>query len=415
MRVLFLSEYYPYDLPIEVAGVFQRMRMLLDALTGLGTVDILFFTPEGVDTSPSGSRRFEAKLFAHWGLRANVFFRQQQPSPPRFFLSRVPFWARCVASGAVAYYSRRLNLNNSHPPSVEALERCLDRRPDLILACRLGTMAPLLMTRRLLPPVFFDLDDAEHVRALRLAGNVGSLLSRAEACATAPILLWSEWRAMQLARATFVCSERDLHRFRHFPRHGHRAVVPNTLPMPAPEPPACEPSLLFIGFYGYPSNVEAADFLVREIWPQVHAQQPGARLLIAGPEPERIPALAGRPAGVEVLGFVEDLPALYRRTRVVCCPIRVAGGTRIKILEAASYGRPIVSTRVGAEGLDLRDGEEILLRDDPQSFAAACVELLKDTASAERLGTAARAAMARRYDRAATVRRIRDLITAGLS
>jgi glycosyltransferase involved in cell wall biosynthesis len=173
---------------------------------------------------------------------------------------------------------------------------------------------------------------------------------------------------------------------------------------------AVEPTLLFIGNYVYPPNVEAADFLVREVWPRVQTRHPDARLLIAGSYTERIPALAGRPAGVEVLGFVDDLAGLYQRTRVVCCPIRVAGGTRVKIVEAAAFGKPVVSTTVGAEGLDFRDGEEILLRDDPEALAEACSRLLADPGFSERMGIAARAAVSRRYDRAATVARIRDLI-----
>ncbi len=413
MRVLFLTEYYLYDQRTDVSGVFQRMRMLIDAVKTLGELDILFFTSPGMDTSPAASRQLESTLADHWDVRANVFFRHHETSPIKPFWTRLPFWARCIASGAVAYQSG-LSLNSSHRPSVDAVNHCLDRQPDLVLAFRLGTMAPLLRTSRPLPPIFFDLDDAEHVKALRTARHDPGLRPRAAAYASVPILLWSERRAMSLACSTFVCSTRDRRRFRHFPRHQYRAIVPNAVAIPAAHSPCSELTLLYLGNYVYPPNVEAADFLVREIWPRVHARQPNARLLIAGSYAERIPGLAGQPAGVEVLGFVDDLSALYRRTRVVCCPIRVAGGTRVKILEAAAFGKPVVATTVGAEGLDLHNDRELLLRDDPQSFADACVSLLGDPGLAERLGTAARAAVSRLYDREATVVRIRRLITATL-
>jgi glycosyltransferase involved in cell wall biosynthesis len=95
---------------------------------------------------------------------------------------------------------------------------------------------------------------------------------------------------------------------------------------------------------------------------------------------------------------------------VICCPIFVGGGTRIKILEAAAHGRPVVATRIGAEGLDMTDGEELLLRDDPESFAAACVELLRSSELCERLGTAAYRKALQQYDRRAILPLIRNYL-----
>ena len=107
---------------------------------------------------------------------------------------------------------------------------------------------------------------------------------------------------------------------------------------------------------------------------------------------------------------MNNLDPLYRRVRIVCCPILSGGGTRLKILEAGAYGKAIVSTTVGAEGLDLRDDQGIVLRDGGPAFARVCVELLRDPARCERLGAAAREAVARRYDRRKIVAHIRDEI-----
>lgn len=414
MRVLFLTEFYPFDVRTEVFGVFKRLRLFLDAVEPLGEVDVLFFAPLGVDSSPAAARRLEGEIEAVWGLRLNVFVRAQQPAGPRPLRGRVPLWIRCVSQGAVTYDSD-LSLNNSHGPSLEAVAQCLDRRPDMILAFRLGTMAPLLRLDRKLPPIFFDLDDVEHIKALRTARSMRHLLPRLATYAAVPVLWWSEYRAMALARSTFVSSTPDLQRFTRFPRRAHRVVLPNAVEIPPSAPPASDKTLLFLGSYIYGPNVEAAEYLIREIWPRVKEREPAARLLIGGPWPERIPSHASLPAGVDFLGFVDDLGSLYRRTGVVCCSVQVGAGTRYKILEAAAHGKPIVSTSVGAEGIAFRDGEQILLRDDPGSFATACLRVLADSALGVRLGSAARAVVQQRYDRELIMGEIRKAISVGLA
>ena len=414
MRILFLSEYYPFDIRTEVYGVFKRMRMLLDAVKAFGELDVLFFAPLGVDPSPEAAGQLEREIEAVWGLRVNVFVRAQQPAGSRPLRGRLPLWIRCLRRGAVTYDSE-LSLNTSHGPSLESVAQCLDRRPDLVLAFRLGTMAPLLLLDRELPPIFFDLDDVEHIKAIRTARRMQDLLPRLATYAAVPILWWSEYRAMALARSTFVSSSHDLRRFTRFPRRAHRVVVPNAVSIPPSRPLPSEMTLLFLGNYTYLPNVEAAEYLIRDVWPRVKEREPNARLLIGGAWPERIPSKASPPPGVEFVGFVEDLDALYRRTRVVCCGVQVGSGTRIKILEAAAHGKPIVSTSVGAEGIALRDGVEIFLRDDPDSFAAACLRILADSTLGDRLGSAARAVVRQRYERDLIIQDIRKAMMSGLA
>jgi len=165
-----------------------------------------------------------------------------------------------------------------------------------------------------------------------------------------------------------------------------------------------------VATYAYSANIIAAEFLVRGVWPLVRRACPDARLIVAGNKPERIPSFAQRPAGVEFTGFVPDLEPLYRSAAMVCCPVLSGGGTRVKILEAAAHGKAVVSTVVGAEGLDLRDGIEIVLRDGARAFAEACTELLRDPVRRDALGRAARDAVARRYDRRRVVNLVKDEI-----
>jgi glycosyltransferase involved in cell wall biosynthesis len=133
-------------------------------------------------------------------------------------------------------------------------------------------------------------------------------------------------------------------------------------------------------------------------------------LIIAGLVPERIRGYHAGVPGVEFTGFVDDLEALYQRARVICAPILVGGGTRVKIIEAAAFGKAIVATRVGVEGLDMRDGVELLVRDDPDSFAEACLQLLDDAVLCERLGRAAYATVVRYYGRSEIVSLIQSYL-----
>jgi glycosyltransferase involved in cell wall biosynthesis len=128
--------------------------------------------------------------------------------------------------------------------------------------------------------------------------------------------------------------------------------------------------------------------------------------VIAGEKPERIPSFGQHHAGVEYTGFVADLNSLYRVARIVCCPIRAGGGTRIKIIEAAAHAKPVVSTRLGAEGLQLEDGREILVRDDPQQIADICIRLLREDALCASIGNAGRTKAIQLYDRQNVMRHI---------
>jgi glycosyltransferase involved in cell wall biosynthesis len=149
------------------------------------------------------------------------------------------------------------------------------------------------------------------------------------------------------------------------------------------------PSLAFLGAYSYPPNNEAVEYFLTSCWDRVRSAHPAATLLVVGRDPQSIPSYRRKPEGVEFLGFVDDLDSVYRRARVIICPILQGGGTRVKLVEAASFGKPIVSTTIGAEGLGFTSGVQSLLADTPEAFADACVRLLRDDRLAEALSKAA--------------------------
>ena len=120
-----------------------------------------------------------------------------------------------------------------------------------------------------------------------------------------------------------------------------------------------------------------------------------ATLTIAGRNPPASIRQLVKNPGVHVTGTVPDVRPYLARAHVAVVPLRVGGGTRIKIFEAMSMGKPVVSTRIGAEGLPVADGQDILLAESPQAFAAAVIALLRDERARRRLGAAARATAAR--------------------
>jgi sugar transferase (PEP-CTERM/EpsH1 system associated) len=161
---------------------------------------------------------------------------------------------------------------------------------------------------------------------------------------------------------------------------------------------AASTAVVFTGSLAYPPNADAAGFLLDAVWPRVRSQVPDATCAIVGRDPS--PALRRRDGvdGVAVTGLVDDVRPYLARAAVVAVPLRAGGGTRLKILEAMASGRAIVSTRLGAEGLEAEDGRHLVLADDPADFAAAVVALLRDPGRRRALGRAARRQAEDRYD-----------------
>ena len=158
-------------------------------------------------------------------------------------------------------------------------------------------------------------------------------------------------------------------------------VVPNGVNAarynPLPELPGSE-EILIIGKMDYAPNVDSALFFCKEIFPLVQAQVPQARVLVVGADPlPEVRALAADPA-VEITGYVDDVLPYYQRSCLSAVSLRAGSGTRLKILEAMALGRPVVSTTLGCEGLDVTPDDNILVADSPTDFGTQTVRLLTD-------------------------------------
>jgi glycosyltransferase involved in cell wall biosynthesis len=159
------------------------------------------------------------------------------------------------------------------------------------------------------------------------------------------------------------------------------AVIPicvDTAAVPPVAPSAAPFRVTHVGTMFWPPNVEGILWFWETIWPQVRAQVPGARLTVIGKDPpDRIRALGQQP-DVDVLGYVADLAPYLADTAVFVVPLHAAGGMRVKIVDAWCWALPVVSTAIGAEGIAVRPGENIVIADDPSAFARAVLHLLRD-------------------------------------
>jgi glycosyltransferase involved in cell wall biosynthesis len=398
MRVLFVSSYFPDDPDRRTSGTYQRMGVFVDALKEIADLDMLFFVPDSISVEPASVARYREKLSRHWQTDLTLTLCPMEPAA-----GSTSRW-KAYGPGALSFRHQPPYRRMSSARHVRALEERLAVHPDAVFIHRLYSMSPLMrVARRDLPPVYFDLDDIEHVARWRSIRQPPTWLGKYLYLLQLPSLMSGELRAISLAEKTFVCSDQDRRYLsRTLRRHGV-VVVPNSVQVGEPLPTPAERTLLFLGTFGYQPNVNAAEHLIERIWPLVRREVPDAKLIIAGGFPENIKTPGGRGDNVELTGFVEDLEALYRRSRIVCTPILSGGGTRIKIIEAAAFGKPVVSTGLGNEGLAFRDGEELMIRDDPAGFAAACVALLEDDAECRRLGLAAHRVARERYDRRAVM------------
>jgi glycosyltransferase involved in cell wall biosynthesis len=402
-RVLFVTPQFPEEPSRSISGAFRRMRMWLDAIASMGAeLELLIFTPVRADASPGNAARVSRALADEWGLACKV--------------ELCPI-AQPAGGGPLANYLRPMFSLAGHTEfgrfggarQAGALAAGLSRSPDIVFFHTLyGATAG--WSRPAGARVYLDLPDIEHRRFLREIPQPPRGRLKPLRRLWVPSLWWGERVRIVRSDRTFVCSDIDRDYLRRAMGVTNVSVIPNAAARVEDRPASAEPNILFLGTYDYPPNRVAAEHLVRDVWPHLSRLRPEARLLIAGPCPEQIAGYRTPPAGVEYLGFVPDLEALYARTSVFCCPIRSGGGTRVKILEAASHGVPVVSTPIGAEGIDLEPGREIVLREGPEALAAGCAELLADPGRARSIGTLGRDRVRERYGRDAVVARMRAML-----
>jgi polysaccharide biosynthesis protein PslH len=293
--------------------------------------------------------------------------------------------------------------------TVPAMQRALDRvlrarRFDVVNLeftflgdCNLRQAPP----GERLPPLVVDSHNIDYDLARQYARAGNSLTRRLYAEANWRKLRREELGTYRDADGVYLCSAADeRHLLDHLP--GVRTVViPNAADVEYYRPRPTDPqpdgrTLVYFGLLSYVPNVDAVIHFVEEIWPRIAEVHPEARCkIIGGQPPPSLLALAG--PRVELTGFVSDLRPHLAAAAAVVVPLRVGGGTRLKIVEAMAMGKAIVSTTLGAEGIEAVPGRDLLVKDAPAAFADAVNRLLTEPGLAARIGQSARQLAVERY------------------
>ncbi len=368
MRLLVFYPYVPYPLD---RGTHHRTFNLLRELASEHEIDLLALAQNGEGME-------HQSLFEEF-CRNVRFISFQHPAWQKLFPQRL---------------FNRLPANVAHwtvPEVGEALERQLqNNRYDAVHACDIilaqyffGNALPLVIDRS---RVDLQYQLMEH-RNLKF-----KLRDRVLRC-EGYLKLWFYERAVaRRAAMEVVCGPDDEAFLRRYVRRKMTiAVVGNGVdleffyPTANHEKRAAEPTVLFCGAMDYNPNMDALRWFFAEIFAPLRELVPALRVLIVGKNPTaEIQAFGQRP-GVTVTGSVPDVRPYYRRAWLQMVPLRIGGGTRLKIVESLAIGTPVVSTTIGAQGLGLVHDREILLADSAATFAAEIARALRDSALRSRL------------------------------
>ncbi len=273
------------------------------------------------------------------------------------------------------------------------------------------------------PRVVYDAHNAEYILQKRaFLTDLGSPLRWHAALYS--LVQWGKLRRYEAAFCRLVdhvvaVSPADGENLRGLGVTTPMTVVPNAVDIDyydayqanGPEEIAMSPcSLVFTGKMDFRPNVDAVVWFMDQVWPRVRQAVPEAQFFIVGRSPHRRLFSRGDTPGVFITGEVPDVRPYLHHAQVYVAPLRVGGGTRLKLLEAMAMRRAIVSTTVGAEGYPVQAGEHLLLADTPEAFADAVVTLLQDEDLRRRLGDAAREFVTRHYDWDAVFPRFLDAL-----
>ena len=244
--------------------------------------------------------------------------------------------------------------------------------------------------------VMLDLHNIESVWHSSMAdGEHGARRVALRRFATACVALERQW--LPRFDHLLVTSEDEARIARGIAPEVCTTVYPNALPE-IPQPVRRErEEIVFSGNLEYAPNILAVRFFHDHVWPELRTRWPALKWKIVGKNPEAIRSIVGGDARIDLTGFVADAVAALAESKIAVVPVLAGSGTRVKILEAWAAGTAVVSSTLGAEGLGCRDGEHLLLADDPSGFAGAVSRLLESTATRDKIGAAGRMLFEERF------------------
>ncbi|MBX0328931.1 glycosyltransferase family 4 protein [Oscillochloris sp. ZM17-4] len=391
MNILILSPYPPF--PARGGGAL-RISNLLAGLAGRHEVTCLSFAPDTAAVAAMAPLRKLCRLATVIG------------PPPRSLARRA--WTTFSSP------LPDLALRNVAPAYSEALSRMLAAdRYDVVHAASLEMAGYGLMARGFgVPLIALDQFNAEYLLQRRAAlsdlrrgvgGQPRALLAGVYSLAQWRKLAAYEARALHAFDRVLVVSEEDRAALARLSPRADLRVVPNGVDTerfaPGAAPLGGPADLLFTATLDYRPNIDAVRWFAGEVMPLILAARPDARFVVVGRAAGPAVKSLHNNASIVVVGEVEDVRPYVAGAAAYVVPMRIGGGSRLKLLEALALAAPVVSTPMGAEGVaGLRDGEHLLLGDSPAAFASAALRLLGDPALGKRLGAAGRAHMVARYD-----------------
>lgn len=388
----------------DASGVNARLSLFVTALSQHGhVVRILRMVPPNICAEWSGKEaELDQKERVFWGAPVEVTLACRRSRQESFFSHYIRgLWDPEDLPDYHAFSSPRIRMS---------IGQQLRQPTNLVFLHRTASVvaSPAGIVKRC--PTIIDLDDIDHKLKSRTAFHPpfwpGKLLYLLQALQILRLERTASWNAS----ATLVCSERDK---KYLQGKGFKNVfsIPNAVEIPDTSF-GCEDdgkTILFLGLMDYHPNARAAERLITSIMPLIWRRIPDATLVLAGKGSDRLSTDQSQ-GHIERLGFVEDLSRLYNRVTLVCSPILTGGGTRIKLIEAAAHRKPIVSTTVGAEGLDFVPGAEIAIADSDDAIADQCVNLLRLVELRDTLAKAAFERLRLHYARSTVLEQISSLL-----
>ncbi len=395
MKTLFISPTPPWPPNI---GVALRLHSLLTAFEQLGDVDCVFFGhPEEIFNTPFATRHRIIDVLPRPDFADHPLLRllMQRVAP----LERD--WWVTYLPGIRSFYLARPDIRHRfHRLNPEAY--------DLIFLCRIKTAWWLGWKDPL--RTMIDLDDVHFLGALENASMESDFFRKLVKTWRYKNLRRAELKTLDYVAAALVCSLDDANRLDHPKVH----VVPNVFPdhgqLFRPFTARDSKTILFVGDLVYKSNREGLQYFIKKVLPLIHKEDSDVELQIIGRtvNGQSFP-WANRP-GVELLGTVDDVVPYIERAAIEVCPMLSGGGTRIKILESLSFGKPVVSTTIGAYGHHLSENAGLFRADSPEGMADLCLKLLGDLEWRKALGEQARRAVARDYSQEKVNEIIRNIV-----
>lgn len=285
-------------------------------------------------------------------------------------------------------------------------------------------MAPYLATLETAQPkpfIIYDAHNAEWILQKRACLTDLKNLARWPAAAYS----WVQWRRlrhyesnlMQRADHTIAMSAQDKVALRDLRFDAPITVIPNGVDLAAYSRFSGSPifhDLLFTGKMDFRPNIDAVLWFGQQVLPLIQAERPGTTFAVVGQRPHpRLDVLRGKP-GITITGFVPDVRPYIAGAAVYVAPLRVGGGTRLKLLEAMTMGKAIVSTTLGAEGFPIGDGQELVLADEPAAFAQKVINLLDNPGFRRDLGNRGQAFAYANYGWDTLVPQLEKVYEAGL-